>query len=359
MKNLPIRSKLLSAFCLVALVASSNLLLKKFYEEKLDKYDVFVREVQDFKTLVLSSANAQSDFINIDLISPRFFITETSVNLDDHSRLQQEMKQAIDRFVENPISERPELKEKLIDLEQLRSRYNDRFKNLVGTALTTGFKDYGLTGEMRDYAHELEDQYSDLVPMSDILMLRRHEKDFIIRKEEKYGARFEERCKKVLDELKARKGKKEVEECIVLVNNYRASFELVRRYHMKMGLNTTGGLKGELDEVRGGLINESDELIRATQSTSQQLKAELQILFFIGIALTTLFTILVVIYLSRLLSRSIGTLSERIENFVESGFNSDFKIQKFESRKDEIGRLYRHFRKLGEEIVKDRSRPKS
>ena len=77
----------------------------------------------------------------------------------------------------------------------------------------------------------------------------------------------------------------------------------------------------------------------------------LKTLFFLSIALSTVFTILVVTYLSRLMSRSIGKLSEGVQRFVKSDFTREFDIPRLNNRKDELGALYGNFKKLSEEVT--------
>jgi hypothetical protein len=61
-------------------------------------------------------------------------------------------------------------------------------KSLKTMYLNKGFEDYGLEGEMRQYAHKLEN--SGKVPKIDILQLRRHEKDYMIRGKMGYATLF-------------------------------------------------------------------------------------------------------------------------------------------------------------------------
>jgi len=69
-------------------------------------------------------------------------------------------------------------------IESLES-YDSVHNEIMNLQLTRGFKDDGLEGEMRTFIHELEN-YQDQVPLSELLSLRRHEKDYFLRSDTLY-----------------------------------------------------------------------------------------------------------------------------------------------------------------------------
>ena len=76
---------------------------------------------------------------------------------------------------------------------QQLSIYNKKFYGVKELVQKRGFKDFGIEGELRAKIHAVEttvEQYKDYRLKSHMLMLRRHEKDYIIRKDIAYLDKF-------------------------------------------------------------------------------------------------------------------------------------------------------------------------
>ncbi len=351
MRNQPIRVKIILAFIAVSFCVSGILLIQAYYTQRKSETNQFVNELERYKTLVLNDAKTQTDFIGIDLISDSYFLTESSVRLDDHRQWQSIMKETIEKLSEFDLSRSVVVDEQLKELESLSERYNKSFLNLVESTTILGFKDYGLTGEMRTYAHLLEDSFPELIPLEKVLMLRRHEKDFIIRKEDKYAQKFEELLNLILLGIKSKNQNERTKGAIILLENYQQAFNNIYYYHKKNGLYTHSGLKAELDQNENNLLNYCETLITETKDRAGQVLADIKAYFWGAIVLCLILISVLVNYLSRLLSRPITTLSGHMKAFVESGFTANFTNERLETRKDEMGSLYGFFRDLAEEIT--------
>ena len=59
-------------------------------------------------------------------------------------------------------------------INQTLQTYNTTFSKVKEKIIYRGFKDYGVEGRMRKFAHELE-EHSNEISMIEILSLRRHE----------------------------------------------------------------------------------------------------------------------------------------------------------------------------------------
>lgn len=65
------------------------------------------------------------------------------------------------------------------------STFDDNFKAIVAQYRYKGYKDFGQEGYMRRNIHYLESM-QDILPLAHILKLRRHEKDYLLRKDSSY-----------------------------------------------------------------------------------------------------------------------------------------------------------------------------
>lgn len=84
-------------------------------------------------------------------------------------------------------------------VEQAVSRYSAGFMRVVALYGVIGRQDSGLEGRFRDKAHEIEaivKRYRDERLMADLLTLRRGEKDFLLRGQDRYVQEFERGAKR-------------------------------------------------------------------------------------------------------------------------------------------------------------------
>jgi serine phosphatase RsbU (regulator of sigma subunit) len=350
MRNQPIRIKLLGAFFAVALFASAILIIQHISSKNKEEAGILINKLERFKTLVLNDAKAQQDFINVDLISDRYFLTHSSLRIDAHNKWQNEMDATLEEIKEIGTAEDLILEEQVSQLGDLKFRYDNAFSKLVSSTTELGYKDYGLTGEMREIAHTLEDSFPDRISLEKLLMLRRHEKDFIIRKERKYIAKFNDLIKRISSDLSIKNDSRSRAAHTHLIN-YGNIFQKVAASHQKNGIHSNSGLMAEVEEIENDLILTTDDLILRTKEKAQVALNDIQFFFWLAIAIFTLTVVFLIDRLSRIFAKPILTLQQRVDQFVVSGFQSDFKLPSFEGRTDELGSLYKGFKNLGEEIT--------
>ena len=86
-------------------------------------------------------------------------------------------------------------------LTESLNAYNEIFSRLATVRESIGFSPKeGLYGSLRNAVHNIEDaasEYNDYEVLYQILMLRRHEKDFMLRHDEKYITRFNDRIQEL------------------------------------------------------------------------------------------------------------------------------------------------------------------
>jgi hypothetical protein len=110
-------------------------------------------------------------------------------------------------------------------LKVMINEYKSSFSDIVKAIKKKGYRDYGIEGEMRKYAHELHDKNSK-IEIDKVLMLRRHEKDYLMRNDEEYIIKY----KLLVDELKTnilndnKLTNSEIDYYIKLLYNYQGAF---------------------------------------------------------------------------------------------------------------------------------------
>jgi len=341
---------MLGAFVAVAIFVSAILIIQHISSKNKEETGLLINKLEKFKALVLNDAKAQQDFINVDLISDRYFLTGTSLRIDAHNQWQSEMDVKLNEIKDLGIRENLILEEQVRELNDLKSSYNSAFTKLVSSTTKLGYKDYGLTGEMRVFAHTLEDSFPDCIALENLLMLRRHEKDFIIRREPKYIAKFNYLIKRISADLSTKKDVRSQSALAHLID-YGNIFQKVASSHQRNGIHSNSGLMAQVDEIENKLILTTDDIILRTKEKAQLARKDIQFFFWIAVVGFILIAGFLIDRLSRILTKPIITLQRQVDQFVLSGFQSDFKILSFEGRTDELGRLYKDIKNLGNEIT--------
>ena len=123
-----------------------------------------------------------------------------------------------------------------LELQEIEMALDSLFftlPNLTKKYQERGFKDYGLEGNLRKSVHELETQS---VNKEIILMLRRHEKDFFLRKDLSYQEKFTKEIDKLKNYIQTNFDFTEQEIYLNLVNNYQNNFNAIVEIESEIGL---------------------------------------------------------------------------------------------------------------------------
>lgn len=223
-------------------------------------------------------------------------------------------------------------------LEQ-QTKLLDSVEILKKLYLKKGFKNFGIEGQLRLYAHEIEDQH--IIPTTAILQLRRHEKDFIIRAEQEYADKFNFLIDDILKHYPEKSSTSEI------LNHYKESFNQLYVLVKKLGLNQDGGLFTEIQSNINIIQNQYQKINQTTQLQQAQVYENFKMLLIIASALLFIIAIITSIIISRLLTRDIKMLNKKMHNFISSDFK-DLSIvdDHFKPGIKEIDQLYKDFKLL-------------
>ena len=345
------RFRLLSQFLIIKFLALLFALLIIFFylqREEILTAGVSLNRVQ---MLVTQSDKMQHEFYTYESSNPNFFITGKSEYLIKYDSINNRINQKLQELKESNAAELLTINDRL-DLISNELAYSDRvFKELIVALKERGFKDWGIEGVMRDHIHSLE-SYPELVETSKLLMLRRHEKDFILRNDSQYVEKLHKVLEDIINDIEGKRNQNK-EKIAFIINEldaYKDRFNELVALEFQIGMKTNTGLISKL--------NESHEVLDAYffQTMLQAGKKEKELLnrFYYYLTGAFIFFMLFILNLSFALSRKITKpitqLSNSLNQFVSSNF-SEKAILDFSERKDEIGELGRNFDILEEEIM--------
>jgi len=128
-------------------------------------------------------------------------------------------------------------------IEKNLINYRHTFNELIYLFKFKGYKDYGIEGKMRDYVHEITNNKDPNIKYYSLL-LRKHEKDFLIRKELSYITSFNSIIQQLISYVnkKSNLSHREKNKLFSLIYFYNKYFKIIARTEQKIGIKSKQGL---------------------------------------------------------------------------------------------------------------------
>ena len=232
--------------------------------------------------------------------------------------------------------------------------YATRFNNVVSAQRLIGLNEnQGLQGKLRDAVHTVEKRLAEFdQPRLAVLMLmmRRHEKDFMLRGEEKYG----EELKKRVNEFEPALAKTELPPALKveikgLIDTYQSSFLafMVGQSSLNEEAEDLAAIYSRIRPVLLEVRTAADERYNAAQETSTVLR---QNMLWV-IALMTLAIGVLAIFSGRRIARPMAMMAGAMRRLADGDL--DVELPRME-RRDEIGTMMRAFVVFHGKMVENR-----
>lgn len=262
-----------------------------------------------------------------------------------------------ERFVEeeqkitgylSALKESSDLHQAHAEIESLGASMNDylqRFSSIVTLQKEIGYTPKtGLYGDLRSKVHSVEKQITDNADLTvSMLMLRRHEKDFMLRRDLKYLDRFNKEVATFKDKANANN----LSSLSGTIDDYQASFSKLVNLETQLGLNSKEGAMGEMR----GAVHTSEELLTTLDThigelltsaeTAQERKMLGTIVVLIGVV--SAFVALI----SHTIVKPLIELKSRIRDLAA---NHDLSQDFYSEGKDEIADVNRSMSELLKEL---------
>ncbi|QOP41028.1 methyl-accepting chemotaxis protein [Sulfurimonas marina] len=228
---------------------------------------------------------------------------------------------------------------KVQNLRTILEKYSKDFNTIVEIQKNIGLnpKD-GLYGSLRDSVHNLEallKKDNNYKLSTDMLMLRRGEKDFMLRKDLKYVGKFDASLKTIVTHLQDEKLSDKALAKKFLENYKKDFYNLVEGYKM-IGLSSKEGALGEMRDT----IHKTDQSLKEVLESvdSVILKKESQVRFlYITIFVVLLSIVSVLTYVvTTTINRKITNISHSIHDITN---RKDLSKHLAIEGKDELSQL--------------------
>ncbi|MES2678794.1 MAG: HAMP domain-containing sensor histidine kinase [Bacteroidota bacterium] len=279
------------------------------------------QKTETIHSLLLQDMNTIHEFFENETINPDFFYTGKSDLIKSHESIRGEILKSLADLTLLQNQSGFSLDDSIINLEMSFSVYTEMVDNIIQQILKRGYKDYGTEGKMRRFAHLLEGHNKE-VGMINILQLRRHEKDFIIRQEAQYVKKHELLVSEIKNAITANAGigKETKKEILHLLSSYSNEFRTLVFYEKKLGLRSYGGLKKDIDEKSGRIEASLTLLVKTCKEKAGIAILRMEIIYLVTGLIFILVCIVAASAISKKISYSISDLKNKIVKFVESDF---------------------------------------
>lgn len=327
-----IRFKLFFSFFILLFITAGFLVLSNFWFDKREQgLQKVLDKLNSVNVNIQKAEKEEAIFFKDEVINESFHGEGTSEVLSRRKMLIKNIRKDF-QFLKSALATRSlETEGEIKKLERNLDAYEQVFDTLVDKIMYRGFKDFGIEGKMRQYIHAIENA-PDAYDRAKMLMIRRHEKDFILRKQGKYIQDHSD----AIETLRA-----EIQNKPKLTNDliaYQKYFNLLVKAEQEIGFTNTEGLKGELADL--GIQNNEriQELNNQIEAAVASIRTQNQItqtgLFTAGAILV----FILVFFVTRSLSQPIMALSRSIHEVIEHRFSQDVEFKRIDSR-DELGLL--------------------
>lgn len=330
------RSRILFSFLGVALIFVVWVIIYFFINNKEKKLDHFLYNLNLEQRQFHANTQYLHSFMLYGFQDSCFYkgALENDINIFIIQQRQHilELKQLKEAAKNNYLN----LNQNLNLLQKQQLKLLDSVEALKNLYLRKGFKNFGIEGQLRSYAHKIEDE--NLIPTNDILQLRRHEKDFIIRGEEEYANKFNYLIDDILKKYPSES------DTYQTLQFYKLSFNQFHDLVNKLGFNQSKGLFPEIQSTIDSIQNHYQEINRLTQQQQAQISENFKLLLIIASVLLLIIALTITVILSRLLTRDIKILNKKIHSYISSDFKDLSMIDdQFVPDIKEIDQLYKNF----------------
>jgi signal transduction histidine kinase len=282
-------------------------------------------DINQLEIYTLNLIRSDNHFFNVEVINKRYFETHTSSFLLRRDSLNERISKKMAELLKHRSNKTYAIDQILFTIDSTLTQYNSRFQVLESILFKKGFKDFGLEGEMRDHAHQLEES-SLGIEISKILYLRRHEKDFFLRHDTTYLRAFKNRASDLLKEMMENPVRNR--KAIHHIQEYARLFTELSNLQMRIGLSSESGLRSELNNLTESLSQQYFSLTEYAYKQSSSAQNHARIVYISALGFGILISILTGYWISKRLSEPISKLSKLVNSTSnKTNLARDFNVR--------------------------------
>ena len=312
-----------------------------FYEKK-ERIESITDLLTQLHIDIQTLSGVEKDFFMYETINNEFYKTSESIYLKERTRKLYDIQRNLTALKNRKELLNEDIDKKLFQLKQAVAEYEVVFERLVQLTQRKGHKDYGKVGQMRKFIHKIENSGLPF-KKEKLLMIRRHEKDFMIRKEEEYIKKLSLAVQELRADIKETvKDEERQKEMLNLLRSYQYAFLDMVDYEKQIGLNIHEGMRHQAQQKAYQIADIIAQMNK--EGETQAKEVAFRIKYTLGAVVLLCFVLgMVMSYLiSKKLSLPVRQLSRSIHKVIKNDFSEEYIIKPITTN-DEIGWLSKDF----------------
>ena len=239
-----LKLKFLLQYGIIIILSVFLMIIMMFSLKEISSFADTRTQTQELAMNLFQMRKAEKEFIINDVSNEDFFKEKKSDNINTFNFYYSQANSNIANLKESFVVQSEVVYDSLSDVSVLTSKYNILFSKLVDKIFEKGFKNWGVEGKLRDAIHAIE---KGGVPYdkTQMLTLRRCEKDFLLRKDVEYVDKFQKEFKVFLSTI----NKSATPELYRNAKEYHNRFLELVSEEKEIGLTSSLGIKHDLNQM--------------------------------------------------------------------------------------------------------------
>lgn len=346
-----IRAKLLFSFFLFLAITIFIVGVNIWYKNREDRVNQISFTLSKINLENQIAGKLARDFLIDETINPDFHREKMSSYLMQRDTHIHKIKLHLAHLRNTQELRSEDLKQKMDDIIRKFDLYEKEFRKTIRFIQYRGFKDFGVEGKMRAYIHAIEDiAPSYNLDLGKLLMIRRHEKDFILRKEPKYTQKIKSAIQDFWEDIRAKVGNAvEKKALFKLLMDYQNAFEELVKIEKTIGFTKDQGFRKELAVLSAQIETRIQEINESVNQRLNYIQTQNQLVLGGVFVICISLIIFLAFFITKILSRPIQNLSSSINEVISNNFSPQVEFSPLASQ-DEIGGLSRDFAFMLEKV---------
>lgn len=319
-----IRGRVLIAFLLLFLLIGPFLLFAFNSLQKIDNAKTLRESVAVFDGNRLKADNKFYQILDFDTKQDAFYLEKSSKYLKEYQAYIKYSKDALENIRKANYNSNNTANQRLKRITKDLDELNFKIVQVFGLIQKKGFRNFGIIGEMRRSIHQLEKEAIG-IELAEILQIRRHEKDFFLRKDEVYAKELNHLCDSILKRLINTPETDML--TLELLNGYQKNFNLITELDHEIG-GSTSGLISEIQIIQAKINSNTAALYELVDVDSELMIGSIKSYLVLFFSITVLFAILSAFVFSSHIAKPIKTLISDMDSIVQNNFEGQLNKSK-------------------------------
>ncbi len=321
-QTLSIRRKLLILLAAVIFALLLLLTTTSYFNGQITQLEKLKHNVQQLSIYSLQLRRNEKDF----------FLRKDMKYFDKYTKNHQLLMNVLKDIKQQNLTINADIQ--ITKLSSSFTKYKEEFTQLTELMTLKGLdKDSGKYAQLRSATHELEQAFKsqgDLASQVTLLTMRRHEKDYMLRNDEKYLSKLAVSTAELQAKFSENSG------ISILINNYQSAVTIYAKINKAIGLSPTQGVIGSM---RAATHNAETILKTSVTSATSHIEQKETLATAISYSLFLLISAALATFIIKLINIVILPIKNAVTSIEALVQGRDFSLQIPKETNDEFGEV--------------------